>query len=57
LITPTIGEIQFRHKPKPFKHVVLAEKNNATRELLRKVVQEVEQKLKKLRLPTPKIVG
>jgi hypothetical protein len=56
LITPTIGEKKFRHKPKPFKYVIQAEKNNARRELLRKVVQEVEQKLKKLRLPTPKIV-
>ena len=53
LVTPTIGEIKFRREPKPFKYVVLAEKNNVRRALLRKVVQEVEQKLKELRLPTP----
>jgi len=53
LITPTIGEIKFRRKPKPFKYVILAEKTRARRALLRKVVQEVEQKLKELRLPTP----
>ena len=48
LITPTIGEIKFRRKPKPFKYVILAEKARARRELLHKVVQEVEQKLKEL---------
>jgi len=55
LITPTIGEIKFRRNPKPFKHVILAEKDNARRALLRKVVQEVEQKFEKLRFPKPKI--
>jgi three-Cys-motif partner protein len=55
LITPTIGEIKFRRKPKPFKYVILVEKARARRALLRKVVQEVEQKLKELRLPTPEI--
>ncbi len=54
LITPTIGEKKFRREPKPFKYVILAEKARARRELLRKVVQEVMQKLKELRLPTPK---
>jgi len=55
LITPTIGEIKFRRDPKPFKYVILAEENNERRALLRKVVQEVTQKLKELRLPTPEI--
>jgi len=59
LITPTVGEKKFRRKPKPFKYVILAEEDKARRELLRKVVQEVEQKLKELiqeLIPTPKIV-
>jgi ribosomal protein S11 len=55
LITPTIGEQKFRREPKPFKYIILAEKARARRELLRKVVQEVEQKLDELGLPTPDV--
>jgi hypothetical protein len=55
LITPTVGEKKFRREPKPFKYIILAEKARARRELLRKVVQEVEQKLDELGLPTPDV--
>ncbi len=50
-----MGEKKFRRKPKPFKYVILAEEDKARRALLRKVVQEVEQKLEELKHPTPKI--
>jgi three-Cys-motif partner protein len=55
LITPTIGEKKFRRNPKPFKYVVLAEEDNERRALLRKVVQEVTQKLEELKHPTPEM--
>ncbi len=55
LITPTIGEKKFRRKTKPFKYVILAEENNKRRALLRKVVQEVTQKLEELKHPTPEM--
>lgn len=55
LITPTIGEQKFRRNPKPFKYVILAEKNSGRRKLLRKVVQDVRQRLEELELPTPDV--
>jgi three-Cys-motif partner protein len=55
LITPTTGEKKFRRNPKPFKYVVLAEEDNERRALLRKVVQEVTQKLEELKHPTPEM--
>ena len=56
LITPTLGERYFGKKElKPFKMVFLMEKDIKRRNILRKVINEVLERLRNINMPMPHI--